>query len=200
MRFLFNSLICSLFLISFLTYGSDNISSVVENQDENGAVKVIVTGENQPVTVEKGEALILQATDHIILKPGTKVATGGSLHASIVSRDIKSLKKKEQERPLEVTQTEQEKLEEHALLEVAATFISPFVSEESAAYRVKEEEKEQITIQSTSSSGILIEPQRRIAMELEQNITISNSHSYSMFVSAYASPTTNGQAFRVLRL
>ena len=200
MQFLFRTLVCCAFLLP-LTGAASNIESTVKADPENATIaQVLVAGEDQPVIVESGETLILQAGEKIVLKPGTRILAGGSLHASIVKNDIRALKKKEKEQPLEITQTEQEKIEEHNSLEGAATLISPFVSTAPASYRNKEEEAEQLSIQSASTPGILIEPQRRIATEPIKHLTTYILQPKTFFTSTYAPPSANGPAFRVLRL
>ena len=200
MQFLFRTLVCCVFLLP-LTGAASDIESTVKADPENATIaQVLVAGEDQPVIVESGETLILQAGEKIVLKPGTRILAGGSLHASIVKNDIRALKKKEKEQPLEITQTEQEKIEEHNSLEVAATLISPFVTRAPVAYRNMEKDAEQLSIQSTSTPGILIEPQRRIATEPIKHLTTYILQPKTFFSSTYAPPSTNGPAFRVLRL
>ncbi|MFH0756866.1 MAG: hypothetical protein V2B15_06240 [Bacteroidota bacterium] len=200
MRLLFSILICGLFCLPVFSNASDMVVSGTDKPEEDGIVRILVTGEDRPVTVEKGENLILQAAEKIILKHGTKVVAGGSLQATIVKSDIRSLKKKEQERPLEITQTEQEKLEEQNCLEVASTLISPFVSNKPNLFQKKSEEKECIDLQSPGSSGIPVESQRRVALESRILCTYPNIHSYSIPVCTCASPSLTGSVLRVLRL
>ena len=200
MRILYISLIFSLFSLPLLVAASDMVPDNASKQTDEGIIQVLITGKDQPVVVEKGETLILKAGEKIVFKPGTKILAGGSLHASIVKNDIRALKKKEKEQPLEITQTEQEKIEEHNSLEVAATLISPFVTRAPVAYRNMEKDAEQLSIQSTSTPGILVEPQRRMATNPVKHYTTYNLQPKTSCTSTYASPATKGQAFRVLRL
>jgi len=202
MRFIFFTTLISFLFPALLAVASDIVPAATNQQNVNneGVVQVLVTGTDEPVVVEKGEALILLAGEKIVMKPGTKVVAGGSLQAMIVNTDIKALKKKEKEQPLEMTRTEQQKVEEHNCLETAATLISPFVTKETDLFSKGADETESFKLQSTGSSGIPAESQRRVATASLNYLTTCNLQPTTFFTSTYASPTIKEEAFRVLRL
>ncbi|NQV01573.1 MAG: hypothetical protein HQ542_02930 [Bacteroidia bacterium] len=152
---------------------------------------LIISGEDQPVTIKEGGSITITAGEKIILLPGTKVSAGGTLHASISAAEVAELQKKEKERPLEVTREEQAKVEEHNRLEEAYNLFRPFATPVFASYHNEKKERESITLASTYLTGITCESQQRVVVPLKENISY-----YSDYLTSKSSVCQIASVFR----
>jgi len=152
------------------------------------------------VTVKEGGSFRIIAGEKIILRPGTQIVAGGSFHASISGSDIESIKKKEKERPLEVTRDEKEKVEEHSRLEEAYEMFRPFTRQVSENFREEKQERESINLSSPGSYGIASDQQRRIDADLLKPIVISTIHITSNISSCQIMSGFKPVSFMALRL
>jgi hypothetical protein len=152
MKYLPVFLSCFIIIQSVIVFAEDQLSGLSQQQE-------VIKGS---LIVSNGGSVTITADDKIILKPGTKVTAGGTLRVTITSKDIKSIKKKSKERPLEVTKEEQEAVNEHTRLETAFYLFKPFPGSLQGIYS-GEKERESFTLQDSNKYGIFPEQQRRIA-------------------------------------
>jgi len=130
---------------------------------------------NTSFIVGEGGAVSITASDRILLKPGTKVSAGGTLKATIVKSDIKSIKKKKRERPLEVSAREEAKIVEHARMEMAFNLFRTFATPVRSVYRA-EKEREAFTLQDSHVYGLTSQQQQRLGISINTILPFYHFH------------------------
>ncbi len=110
----------------------------------------LVVSSEEPVSVGHNGAIKLVAGQSIILLPGTKIASGGFLYATIHPYKGKNSGKVTKL----VTVEEKEKIDEQKALEHAATLLSPFPSESVKGVSPCSDESKSISAASGYQSAI----------------------------------------------
>jgi hypothetical protein len=167
--------------------------------DSRIADHIVVSGESNPVTVEKAGRITLTARKPIVFLPGTKISAGSFVYASIDPAAKQAKHRKKAARL--VTVEEKEKIDEQASLAKACEIFSPFpVSKRGTVHATGDTGRSKYTSSGGDPSAVSPEQQRTFSAVALATTRITIERKTSSFTFFLAASSFRPETVSVLRL
>lgn len=180
--------------------GAIGSSTVIagQSQDYRATADLIISGESNPLTVEKEGRVTLTAGKSILLLPGTRISAGGFLYASIESTG-KSGKHQKKGMRL-VTVEENKKIEEQASLCMAFNLFKPIHSRNRGNLHAGDAEQGSFRSSNNELSAVSPEQQRKVALHSRTLSAVARKQISTNYHPVPVASTFRTETMMVLRL
>jgi len=158
-----------------------------------------ISGHEKPVIVRNGASLNLASGRSIVLLPGTKVISGGYLHATIIS-DVgeRSVAARKMTRPSDLAKMENSN--KTTIISETAVPCSPFAKSSKGDFREQGNDDQNFNALAADYSGVITEHNRKNAVVKQTRTQFAPQHLIVFVNTSFLTFAGKPEATRVLRL
>jgi hypothetical protein len=158
-----------------------------------------VSGPDKPVIVRKGATLNLVSGQTIVFLPGTKVSSGGYLHATIITdAGERNMASRKMTRPSDLAKMANP--DETISISEAQASCSPFARSSKGDFREKGNNDQSINALIPDVSGVVTEHNRKVALAGQSRNQFAPQHLFNFSNKFFLTFSGKPEATRVLRL
>jgi len=158
-----------------------------------------ISGPEKPVVVRNGAALNLASGRSVVFLPGTKVLSGGYLHATIISdAGERSVAARKITRPSDLAKMEN--ANNTTILSETAVPCSPFAKSSKGDFREQGNDDQNFNALAADYSGVITEHNRKNAVVKQTRTQFAPQHLIVFINTSFLTFAGKPEVTRVLRL
>ncbi len=158
-----------------------------------------ISGLEKPVIVRNGAALNLASGRSVVFLPGTKVLSGGYLHATIISdAGERSVAARKMTRPSDLAKMENGS--KTTIISETAVPCSPFAKSSKGDFREQGNDDQNFNALAADYSGVITEHNRKNAVVRQARTQFAPQHLIVFINTGFLTFAGKPEATRVLRL